>query len=143
MRLRIGIFFALRMTLALIVREVSRFFELIGDDALNAGDRSEALFYHCVAIVFLLCAFACYIWALLAFLRSSRAIAKPAPAIDLKQIAELPQAEPSFDADVIMARYLAKRQAASVEPAAPAAIEPTPPPPPPPRPGFGRKGKER
>lgn len=128
MRFPPALLFVLRMMLGLFARGLSTLIEGRGDAAYQAGDRAAALFYHGLALVVLLTALVCFIWAFLAFRRRRGAAETSSVAAD--EAVDLPQAEPAFDADAVMARYLAQRQAARAEPEAPAAA---------PRPGFGRK----
>jgi len=115
---------------------LSRSFERRGDIASAMGDSAGALSGHVAALLIVIASITCFGYALYHFIRRGTD-APPSPAAEIDErvidpVDVVPDEKP-FDADAIMARYLANRdpdtaRAYDATPAAPAA-----------RPAFGRK----
>lgn len=115
---------------------VSNFVELRGDIAPVAmsGVSGERLFYHLLALLVLLGGLACFVrGGILAYRKIAARSASP-DADAARVFADEP--EPAFDADAVLARYLARKQDQSSDqpPGAPQPQSLAP------RGGFGRKG---
>ena len=116
---------------------LGRNLELSGDVAVVMGRSGDALANHLAALIFTLLAFGCFIFALYKLyrgLRGGNGPAAPPPSPTPSHAPSAPvDAEPAFDPDAIIARYLAERNAPGAP--SPPAVSPV-------RPsggGFGRK----
>lgn len=115
---------------------LTRSFERRGDIASAMGDPSGALSGHVAALLVVVAALVCFGYALYHFIWRGTDAPSPPATENYERVIDPVEAGPDdepFDADAIMARYLANRdpQAArtyDAPPAAPAA-----------RPAFGRK----
>ncbi|MBV1689434.1 hypothetical protein KRR38_17575 [Novosphingobium sp. G106] len=118
---------------------ISKVIEIRGDVAPDSAS-GERLFYHCLALLVLLGALACFIkGGRVAFRRifkrgetETRELA--AVFADRGPPRRDPPEDETFDPDIALARYFERKQAKGFEPASPATL---------PRPapgGFGRKG---
>ena len=94
-----------------------------GDVAHARGDIGGALLGHSLALALTLAALGCFVFGLWSIFRKLAAEKEPTP--QMPAVLTPVAAEPAFDPDAVMARYLANRAAAL----------------PPPPSGFGRKGR--
>ncbi|MBB6426802.1 hypothetical protein [Sphingopyxis sp. JAI128] len=110
------------------LRTLSKALERAGD---LAGEPGTRLFHHVSALVLLIAAVACFIWALkrMFFDRPRGPEEKAAPVAPPKPV-EIYLEEASFDSDAALARYMRNRTGAA------SGDLPAPKPPG----GFGRKG---
>lgn len=119
------------------LKSLSHSFELRGDLARAAGDDGGAVRGHVAALLVLIAAVICFGYGLYQFFKGMRRQPDDAGPYVLEEPVVDPvdrsAPETSFDADAIIARYMANRDQAATRgvdstPAAPAA-----------RPAFGRK----
>ena len=117
-----------------VLSGVSKVVEFRGDIAPMAvtGVSGERLFYHTIALLVLLGALACFVRVGILSYRRITAIFAPRDAELVRVFADEPETD--FDADAVLARYMARRPEQRSD------REPEPPRPQPPRGGFGRKG---
>lgn len=111
---------------------LSRLFEGIGDSYPVAADGVswDRLTWHGLALLVLLAALACFIrTGVLIWRLRGRGASTAGETARLTGPAGGPQAEPAFDPDAVIARYLAKKGG-----------QPDSPAPRPPGGGFGRRG---
>ena len=124
-------------------RYVSRNLESIGDVHSVLGNKSGALSFHSAALICLLGAFACFIFAGVKIARyfwgrKDRYARPHSPAPLSRGWKEAEVDDTPFDPDAVMTRYLAERNAVASKTSAsrPSPLEPMPH-------GFGRKSSRR
>lgn len=127
-----------------ILKSVSRSFELRGDLARTLGDDGGALRGHVAALLMLIAAVICFGYGLYHFFKGLRSKPEePEPYVLEERVVDPVEASTegtSFDADAIMARYMANRDRAPARAVdSPAADEAVRPAMPAARPAFGRK----
>ena len=120
-------------------RYVSSNLESVGDLHSVSGNASGALTYHLEALLWLLAAFACFVFAGVKIARNfwgrnDRSVPPPPPAPLSRGRKEAEADDTPFDPDAIMARYLAERNAVGTKKSSsqPSSLEPMPR-------SFGRK----
>ncbi|WP_066650968.1 MULTISPECIES: hypothetical protein [Sphingomonas] len=115
---------------------VSRSFERRGDIASAMGDTAGALSGHVAALLVVIAAVVCFGYALYHFIWRGTDAPSPPAAETYERVIDPVEAGPDdqpFDADAIMARYLANRDPGAAQ------VYDTPPAAPAARPAFGRK----